>query len=259
MFLISTFLWSSAIWTLFFRMHKAIGERSPVNMSTRVRDANLETAKVRYASDMLFVISFLLGDAVIGWRILILWQWHMIATVILGLLYLGAFSESVAVSVGLSVVLTSEPEATGWGLIGCLIHADFPLNTSVPALCTNFSNISWLMSVAFNIAATALLARLAWCVSSPLSYGLGTVAYRARLRQHRRTNRLVDARRRTNVDQVLLFLVVAGVVYIVLSAPRLSTFHNKTLQPTPTRFTTATQTIEQILYQLVVRRISFLL
>ncbi|KAH7099388.1 hypothetical protein BKA62DRAFT_310807 [Auriculariales sp. MPI-PUGE-AT-0066] len=211
MFIISTFLWAQSIWTLWFRMNTSFRNEGPVNLSDRVRLANTETVHIRFVADFMFTISFLLGDAVIGWRILTIWQWHLIATIVLGTLYLATL-------------------ATGFGFIGCITHAKFPSSANVPPLCTRFFNYQWVMSIAFNIATTILIAILAW--------------------QQRRSNRLVE-KRRTNVDRVLMFLVVTGIIYIIISAPRLSSFHNTSLQPFPSAFTNVEQTIEMCLYQIV--------
>lgn len=57
--------------------------------------------------------------------------------------------------------------ATGFGLIGCLVHADFPSPEHLPELCFVLENVSWVISLALNGVSTMFLTWMAWCVFSP--------------------------------------------------------------------------------------------
>ncbi|KZV84827.1 hypothetical protein EXIGLDRAFT_776137 [Exidia glandulosa HHB12029] len=207
-FIISTFLWASNVAVLWQRMNTVfVGTEGTI--IDRIDLANSSTEKVRYMNDVMFVISYIIGDAVIAWRIFILSQRMVWVSAVMGALWL----------------------ATGFGLIGCLVHSDFPSSDLLPRLCTNFENVSWVISLIFNGLATVLLARLA--------------------RSHRKASMVINSKKRSKVDRVLSILVVSGVVYFILGVPRLSSFANQTLNPLPSNLSYATQIIEAMLYQLV--------
>lgn len=47
------------------------------------------------------------------------------------------------------------------GFFGCIAHANFPEDEALPRLCNELGNSGWVVSLAFNGLATALLARIA--------------------------------------------------------------------------------------------------
>lgn len=210
-FTISTFLWASNIAILVQRLD-IISFRTNENILLRIKQANVSTAKMRYMSDVMFVVSYLIGDAIIAWRILVLSQWVIWTTILMFVLWLGSF-------------------ATGFGLVGCLVHADFALSNDLPQLCTNLENTSWVISLVFNGMATLLLARIAWLL--------------------RRASLMTDASKKSKVKRVLHVLVVSGCIYFLLGLPRLTSFANPSLNPLPSKVSYATQIIEAMLYQLV--------
>ncbi|EJD43896.1 hypothetical protein AURDEDRAFT_137608 [Auricularia subglabra TFB-10046 SS5] len=206
-FTISTFLWASNIAVLVQRLD-LVFVHTDENILVRIKQANVSTAKMRYMSDVMFVVSYLIGDAIIAWRILVLSQWVLWTTILMFVLWLGSF-------------------ATGFGLIGCLVHADFALTGDLPQLCTNLENSSWVISLVFNGMATLLLARIAWA------------------------SNMTDASKKSKVKRVLHVLVVSGCIYFLLGLPRLTSFANPSLNPLPSNVSYATQIIEAMLYQLV--------
>ncbi|KZV82444.1 hypothetical protein EXIGLDRAFT_843707 [Exidia glandulosa HHB12029] len=210
MFLISVYQWSSAVGIVMQR-EVTMFLHTEGTMVQRIRLANAQTTKPSYASELLFVQQFILGDAVIAWRLLVIHNWARWLFVILASLWLGTV-------------------ATGFGLIGCLAHAEFPIYDS-PRLCTELENVSWLLSLTFNGFATVMFALLA--------------------RSHRKMSRVLDEKRKTKVDRVLMVLVISGIIYFILGLPRLSSFANPSILPFFSRLTWATEVIESALDQIV--------
>ncbi|EJD46397.1 hypothetical protein AURDEDRAFT_113701 [Auricularia subglabra TFB-10046 SS5] len=211
MFVAGSFLWASNIAVLVQRLHIVFVEQD-APIADRITRANASTEKMRYMSDVMFIVSYLIGDAVIGWRILLLWQWKMWTTILMCVMWLAT-------------------AATGFGLIGCLVNADFAASGDLPRACTHLENTSWLLSLVFNGTATALLARILW--------------------NRYKRNETTGMRRKNKVDRVLTVLVTSGIIYFILGLPRLTSFVNQTLNPLSSTTTYATQIIESMLYQLV--------
>ncbi|KZV85201.1 hypothetical protein EXIGLDRAFT_775790 [Exidia glandulosa HHB12029] len=215
MFGLSTFFWASSVSVFVDEMQLILGATYG-DLSTRILDSNARTLKVRYSGDILFAFSYIIGDAVMAWRILVISRWRLFPSVALIGLWLGT-------------------TAMGLGLFGCVIHANWPPDADLPGLCTQMGNVAWVLSLAFNGLATTLLARIAW--------------------SHRKSATLISSSRRTTkVMRVLEILVVSGVIYFLLGVPRLTDFAKLTLSPFTTRLTMATQVIEDMLGQLVVRQ-----
>ncbi|KAH7099382.1 hypothetical protein BKA62DRAFT_310718 [Auriculariales sp. MPI-PUGE-AT-0066] len=211
LFAIATFLWGSDVAILVRRLD-IVFNQTDNDMLTRIVRANSSTAKLRYMNDVMFVIAYLIGDAVIAWRILILWQWELFTVIGLSLLWLGS-------------------TATGFGMIGCIVKNDFPSSSLLPKTCSNLGNSSWTISLVFNAVSIGLLA---WITST-----------------HRAGSRVIREKRKSKIDRVLSLLVIAGIVYFIIGVPRLTSFANPSLNPTWTRLSFATQVIESSLYQLV--------
>ncbi|KZV88805.1 hypothetical protein EXIGLDRAFT_696317 [Exidia glandulosa HHB12029] len=158
LFTISTFLWSSNIAVLVKRVNIVFVDREG-NLLSRLQLANSSTELQRYMNDVIFTVAYLIGDALIVWRIIILYQRQRVIAFSMLLLWLGAAT-------------------TGVGLFGCLVQAKFPESDALPRLCTNLENASWTISLILNAVGTALLARLAWKSSRLISENRYTKADR---------------------------------------------------------------------------------
>ncbi|KZV87946.1 hypothetical protein EXIGLDRAFT_751960 [Exidia glandulosa HHB12029] len=202
MFVISTFLWGSNLAVLIQRINIVLGSRKDW-IGFRLSIANASTQKLRYMDDIMFFVL---------WRIVVLQRWNMRTIVTLAMLWMGTLS-------------------AGTGLVGCLIHTNFPSPDDLPKTCTNLGNTAWLLSLTFNAICTGILARMTWV--------------------YRRTVGSMLNRKRTRVDRVLVTLVVSGVLYFVLGLPRLATFANPSLSPFPSNITFGIELIELSLYQVV--------
>ncbi|KZV93237.1 hypothetical protein EXIGLDRAFT_768249 [Exidia glandulosa HHB12029] len=211
-FAISTFLWTSNLAVFIKRFNIAL-VRTDGTLLSRLDVADFSTEKLRYFSDIFFVISYLLGDALIAWRLVILGGRSIWIGLSMFILWIGSL-------------------ATGFGLIGCLSHAHFPAPEFLPPLCSTLENASWVFSLALNALSTAILSRIAWL--------------------HRRNvSRHISSNGRTLADYALSTLAISGVVYFLLGVPRLTAFANQTVNPFPSSFTYATEIIESMLYQIV--------
>ncbi|KZV90354.1 hypothetical protein EXIGLDRAFT_770921 [Exidia glandulosa HHB12029] len=211
MFATSTFLWGSNVAVLIQQINIVLGSRKdPIVF--RLSTANASTQKLRYMDDIMFFVLYLIGDAVMAWRIVVLQRWNIRIIVILTMLWLGTLS-------------------AGTGLVGCLVHTNFPSPDDLPKTCTNLGNTAWLLSLVFNAICTCILARTTWV--------------------YRRTVGSMLNRKRTRVDRVLVTLVVSGVLYFLLGLPRLATFANPNLSPFPSKITFGVGLIELSLYQVV--------
>lgn len=177
---LSTFIWSSnvAVVVIWFRIACDTASRSKgaFDQRSRLELSDASTITLRYMSDVMFVLSYLIGDAVIAWRIIMLSQ------------------RSIGVSITM-VSLWTGALATGLALIGCLINARFKPAPALLSICTRLENSSWVLSLVFNSLATLFLARLAWV-------------------QHR-SNRAAGLPR-SQAERVLHILVVSGLVYLAL-------------------------------------------
>ncbi|KZV87948.1 hypothetical protein EXIGLDRAFT_773162 [Exidia glandulosa HHB12029] len=212
MFGISTFLWASNVSVLVQRLDIVLGStRGP--LAFRLSYANEATEKVRYMDDLMFMILYLIGDAFLAWRIVMLRRRTIWVFGLFSVLWLGIFGSVT-------------------GLVGCLIHTNFPSPDDLPHACTNLSNAAWVLSLILNATSTGIIAYVAWTYRRTVGNLLGTA--------------------RTQVDGVLTTLVVSGVAYLLLGLPRLATFANPTLNPSISRTVYATELIEAMLSQLIV-------
>ncbi|EJD40369.1 hypothetical protein AURDEDRAFT_187019, partial [Auricularia subglabra TFB-10046 SS5] len=134
---LSTCIWASNV-SLIVKWFD-IAFNSATSMQTRLELSDTSTTTLRYMSDVLFVLSYLIGDAVIAWRIVVLSQRSISTSVILASLWFGSL-------------------ATGLALIGCLLKADFEPSPRLLHICIRLENSSWVLSLVFNALATLFLA-----------------------------------------------------------------------------------------------------
>jgi len=213
MFTLSTYCWASTLSVLIFRINLVLMQSSMGDLYHRFTVAsNSTTAVIRAMQHWMFSLNYLVGDALIAWRVSVIYQRSLKVTLGLVGIWLGT----------LSCVL---------GFFVCTAKADYGIGSDIPQSCSDWETSAWLVSLVFNSIATFLLFLVA--------------------RQNRKRTRMIDARRKTKVDRVLHILVVAGIVYVLIGLPRLSDFANQTLEPFPTKVTFATQIISDVGDQVV--------
>ncbi|KZW03190.1 hypothetical protein EXIGLDRAFT_725651 [Exidia glandulosa HHB12029] len=216
MFMISTYLWAVNVGVLVRRIRLALVEVGRGPLATRLSLANTTTARIRYSTDLLFIFEYLIGDAIIAWRVFVLYRWAPWVIAILVPIWLGSL-------------------ATGLGLLGCLSQNDFALGAQLPKLCPDLENASWTISLALNAISTVLMARIAW----------------NRRKETQHPQYTGPRKQRSKVDRVLSILVVSGLVYFILGISRLTAFANSSLNPLPGKVSFANEIIEFMFDQLV--------
>ncbi|KZV80880.1 hypothetical protein EXIGLDRAFT_780424 [Exidia glandulosa HHB12029] len=90
MFSIATVLWAIGIAVLSRRFSTVFGS-SDGTILTRLASADASTLKIRYLADIMFTLLYLLGDAVMIWRVLKLRAWTRWLSALTITLWLGSF------------------------------------------------------------------------------------------------------------------------------------------------------------------------
>lgn len=216
MFIMSTYLWAVNVAVLNKRIRLALVDYNIGPIAQRLALVNTSTARIRYSTDFIFIFEYLIGDAIIAWRVFVLYRWSLLVIIPLVAIWVGTL-------------------ATGLGLLGCIVHNNFALGAQLPKLCEDLENSSWTISLAFNAIATVLMAHVAW----------------KRRNETQMPNFSGPRKARSKIDRVLTILVVSGAVYFILGAMRLTAFANTSLNPLPSKVTFANEIIEFMLNQLV--------
>ncbi|KAH7102497.1 hypothetical protein BKA62DRAFT_105488 [Auriculariales sp. MPI-PUGE-AT-0066] len=141
MFILATFLWAANVALLYKRIRIVLVDQYLGPLHSRLTISNTSTSLLRYMTDIMFIIEYLIGDALIGWRVFVLHRWSPWVVGSLSLVWLGT-------------------AGTGVGLLACMIDNHFA--SQLPKKCTDLENSSWTISLGYNFIATIMFTVITW-------------------------------------------------------------------------------------------------
>ncbi|KIJ41129.1 hypothetical protein M422DRAFT_68402 [Sphaerobolus stellatus SS14] len=184
MFMACTLFLALDIIDIIRRLQIILLDNPTMSFQDKLTHANFALVKYVWTGELLFIFMLVFGDSIVVWR-----TWA---------LYRG--SEYYLI---LPVLTWTGSAVAAFFELGCDIHAKFSLENKDPSAgsigpdsCARADTISFSLSYATNIICTLLIGFKIW--------------------QYRRSMRdfLESARRKTQVEKILILLVESGVIYL---------------------------------------------